>query len=121
MTLTLRRRALAAAAALLAFAPFADTARAQPRADIIVERLGLPVVKVQACGYYVIMGCFRSRGPANRQRSRTGAMTVVDTNQYPNFRNGYYCAADGPFPTDSQISISMYRQTVSDAYVKYSC
>ncbi len=75
----------------------------------------------QACGYYVILGCFKSYGAAANRANTIGAR-VVDTNNYPNFRNGWFCAADGPHCRRRARQLRRaWRGTVHDAYYKSAC
>lgn len=80
-----------------------------------------PFKVAQACGWYVVLGCYDSYEQASRQANRIGA-GVVDTNNYPNFRNGYFCAADGPYSKSRARQLRRsWRGTVSDAYAKSAC
>jgi hypothetical protein len=95
-------------------------------ADDVSAQTGRSEFQVaQACGYYVIMGCFRNENAAwNRVNDLGGAgvATVVWTNDYPNFRNGWYCAVDGPYSKRLANSVRTdMRRFVSDAYVKNGC
>ncbi len=75
----------------------------------------------QACGWYVVLGCFQGYGAAERRANNIGA-TVVDTNDYPNFRNGWYCAVDGPHSKRRAKQLRRsWRGTVHDAYAKAAC
>ena len=75
----------------------------------------------EGCGWYVIMGCFKSYNGAKR-RAGNGFL-VVNTNDYPNFRNGFYCAADGPFgrKSDANSFLAGVKSDVPDAYAKKGC
>ena len=75
----------------------------------------------QGCGWYVIMGCAKSYSGAQRMAGN-GAL-VVNTSDYPNFRNGWYCAADGPFNRkyDANSLLFQIEGNVPDAYVKKGC
>lgn len=80
-----------------------------------------PFKVAQACGWYVVLGCYDSYRQASRQANRIGA-GVVDTNNYPNFRNGYFCAADGPYSRSRARQLRRsWRGTVRDAYAKSAC
>lgn len=48
--------------------------------------------------WYTIASCSRKYGPAKRAARNFRGGYVVDTSDadYPNFRNGYYCAVSGP-------------------------
>ena len=74
----------------------------------------------QGCGLYVIMGCAKSYGGA--QRMAGNGFLVVYTNDYPNFRDGWYCAAEGPFSRNQANSfLSAVQRDVPDAYIKNGC
>lgn len=74
----------------------------------------------QGCGLYVIMGCSKSHGGA--QRMAGNGFLVVYTNDYPNFRDGWYCAAEGPFGRSQANSfLASVRGSVPDAYIKNGC
>ena len=83
----------------------------------------------QACGYYIILGCSKSQRGANRTLSNLGGpgvggpagAFVVDTNAYPNFRNGWFCVADGPYNSASAARSIAWTEAVPDAYVKSAC
>lgn len=78
-------------------------------------------------GYFVIGGCFKNynaaQAHASRLRSRGVQASVVTTNDFPNFRNGYHCAASVPFWTRGDTAGALYQfraAGVHDAYVKYA-
>ena len=75
----------------------------------------------QGCGWYVIMGCAKSY--AGAQRMAGNGFLVVYTNDYPNFRDGWYCAAEGPFDSRSRADSFLFQVegNVPDAYVKNGC
>ena len=81
------------------------------------------------CGWYVILGCSRTQNGAWRTLNRLGGpgvggwagAQVVRTNDYPNFRNGWYCVADGPYPARWEAESIAWREAVPDAYVKAGC
>ncbi|PHP67764.1 hypothetical protein CSC94_08745 [Zhengella mangrovi] len=80
----------------------------------------------QDCGTYIIAGCYKDWNSAERQRRRIGAPLVVDTNDYPNFRNGWFCAADGPYDSGWEEELNYYKyrtdgRAVRDAYAKEAC
>ena len=83
----------------------------------------------QACGWYVILGCSRTQRDAVRTLDRLGGpgvggwagARVVNTNQYPNFRNGWFCVADGPYATRADAESIAWKEAVPDAYVKNGC
>ena len=91
-----------------------------------------PAIKLASdgiCGWYVILGCSRTHNGAWRTLNRLGGpgvggwagAQVVDTNNYPNFRNGWYCVADGPYPARWEAESIAWREAVRDAYVKAGC
>ena len=120
---------LVAAMTMAALAPV-GSAHAQGAAPMTVrEAPGLPVQEVQGCGWYVVLGCHRSFNSANRQRARLGGpaagggagLNVIDTSDYPNFRNGYQCVMDGPYGSRGTARSIAWNEAVPDAYVKSAC
>jgi hypothetical protein len=85
--------------------------------------------KAQICGHYIILGCYRQAIQAHNQLSRLGGhmagggagSQVIDTNEYPNFRNGWFCVADGPYASKQQALGIAWKEVVPDAYVKNGC
>lgn len=75
----------------------------------------------EGCGPYVIMGCFKSVSAA-RERAGNGFL-IIRTRDYPNLRNGWFCAAEGPFDSRSQANSFLFqiKSNVPDAYVKNGC
>lgn len=110
MKRTLNRFALLAGlACLMTFAPAGSS------------QAGEPVKMAQACGWYVVLGCFKRYRPAQRRANNIGVI-VVDTNNYPNFRNGWFCAVDGPYSKGRANRLRRsWRGTVADAYAKSAC
>ncbi|WP_114388989.1 hypothetical protein [Notoacmeibacter marinus] len=88
-----------------------------------------PVTKVQACGWFIVLRCGRSQRAARSFLDRLGGpgvgggagTRVIDTNQYPNFRNGFYCVMDGPYSSRGAAESIAWREAVPDAYVKSGC
>lgn len=75
----------------------------------------------QACGWFAIYTCHRSYGAAKRVANKRPGY-VVNTNHYPNFRNGWYCVASGP--TSRRKAKHMARKNrwwASTSYAKRSC
>ena len=74
----------------------------------------------RGCGFYVIMGCTKSQSGARRIAN---GGPVVRTNDYPNFRNGWYCAAEGPFASRYKADSFLFQVegSIPDAYVKNGC
>ncbi|MGI9382493.1 MAG: hypothetical protein ACR2PO_05015 [Methyloligellaceae bacterium] len=87
----------------------------------MVAGAGLATEKAAAepGAWFAVGGCYKSGAAANRQAARLG-VNVVDTNDYPNFRNGWYCAAIGPFDRrNAELNRQQFvAQGVYDAYVK---
>ncbi len=80
----------------------------------------------QGCGTYIIAGCFKDWNSAESRRRGIGAPLVVDTNNFPKFRNGWFCAADGPWQSGWQEELNYYQhrtdgKAVRDAYAKAAC
>ena len=96
----------AAAFALLAGAAATSTTPAQASDGIAGE-------------YFAIGGCFQSRSAARKRARRLGA-EVVRTDDYPNFRPGWWCAVQGPYIRGEAESWKAEFRTlgVGDAYVK---
>ena len=78
-----------------------------------------PIVLAQACGWYVISGCYRKWSQANTRSQKIGAY-VVNTSSaaYPNFRPGYFCAVFGPYDKSTARSKSRY---IKPSYIKNAC
>ena len=98
-----------------------ETNRYQVPAPLAVEQQShAPIRVAQSCGWFVIVGCAKSRRGARRASS--GAR-VLDTNDYPNFRNGWYCGFDGPFSRKSAAKQRRlgWLEASPDAYVKKGC
>ncbi|PLX37117.1 MAG: hypothetical protein C0606_11455 [Hyphomicrobiales bacterium] len=115
-TISLALLTALAAPAFAGVAPSASTQR--PVATAPAQQDGL--IRVAAARkYFVVLGSFRSRGAANQRCSMFGDGYVVSTNDYPNFRNGYWACVIGPLSrgeADDQMWAS--KEAVPDAYVK---
>ena len=93
------------------------------------ESPGLPVTEAQGCGWYIVLGCHRSRGSAQRQLRNLGGpgvgggagTRVIDTNAFPNFSNGWQCVMDGPYGSRGAAASIAWTEAVPDSYVKNSC
>jgi hypothetical protein len=99
-----------------AAAPFTQSVPAQLHQDIIRP--------VQACGFYAILGCYGTRGEAQRWSNQIDAGYVINTTsaEYPNFRSGYYCVVNGPTSRGRAQGIAAsWRGVVPSAYVKNAC
>ncbi|WP_075995338.1 SPOR domain-containing protein [Salaquimonas pukyongi] len=90
----------------------------------------VPQAKAQSlCGHYVVLGCFKTLTQAQNRLTRLGGpgvggwagARVVNTNEYPNFRNGWFCVADGPYASRNEAMSIAWKEAVPDAYVKNSC
>jgi hypothetical protein len=83
----------------------------------------------QACGHYVILGCFRALSAAQNRLAELGGpgvgggagTRVIDTDEYPNFSAGWFCVADGPYASKAGAMSIAWKEAVSDAYVKNGC
>ena len=124
MTKLLTRLALGLGCAL---GPASAARAVEPAA--LPEAPGLPVHEAQGCGWYVVLGCHRGRGTAQRQLNDLGGpragggagLNVVNTNVFPNFRNGFQCVMDGPYNSRGTAASIAWTEAVPDAYVKNSC
>jgi hypothetical protein len=69
--------------------------------------------------FFAIGGCFKSRSAASSRARKLGA-EVVRTDDYPNFRAGWWCAVQGPYIRDeaNYWRGEFRRRGVGDAYVK---
>lgn len=95
------------------------------------ERLSGPtrVHAVQGCGWYIILTCQKNRGAAVASLNRLGGpgvggqagANVINTNNYPNFRPGWWCVADGPYGSRGAAEEIAWREAVPGAYVKSAC
>ncbi|NND48875.1 MAG: hypothetical protein HKN60_01340 [Rhizobiales bacterium] len=106
----------------LKIAPMSPAQQAQSASEIQLAGDGI-------CGWYVILGCSRTQNGAWRTLNRLGGpgvggwagAQVVRTNDYPNFRNGWFCVADGPYSARWEAESIAWREAVPDAYVKAGC
>ena len=74
------------------------------------------------CGWWALYSCQSSRGAASRDRNRAGYGEIVDTNSVPNFRNGYYCVADGPTTRSHAKRLeNRARRDFDSPYIKQGC
>lgn len=73
------------------------------------------------CGWYAIMACDQSRSAMQRQTGE--GMFLIRTNDYPNFRAGWWCVADGPYTYQrgAQEVVSGWKRDFPTAYVKKGC
>ena len=69
--------------------------------------------------YFVVLGAFRSQNAAYGRCSLFGDGQVVSTNEYPNFRNGYWACVIGPlYRNEAEDQMWASKEAVPDAYVK---
>ncbi len=105
---------------MLAFLLFSASVLAAGAVRAAGPRDGQTGIEIaQACGWYAIVGCSRSSSDA--ASIAPPGTYVIDTNFYPNFSNGWFCAVDGPYPSRSAVPLGHWRQFRGDAYVKNAC
>ena len=88
-----------------------------------------PGFDAEGCGWYIILGCSKSRADAKRQLIGLGGpmigggagSRVLDTSTVGGFRPGYYCVADGPYVSKDDAASVAWIEAVPDAYVKRGC
>ena len=74
------------------------------------------------CGWWAIYSCHKSRNRAIRDMNNNGYGGVVHTNDVPNFRNGYYCVADGPTnKSNARRKKNRARRDYDSPYIKKGC
>lgn len=108
----------------LASAGGEPTPRAGKAKAAIPPGSGSEVRVAQNCGYFAILGCFKTRGEALDWNARIDQGHVINTSSdaYPNFRPGYFCVAAGPTAENRARAIAGgWRRVIPDAYVKNSC
>jgi hypothetical protein len=73
------------------------------------------------CGWYAIIACDQSRSAM--QRLTGEGLMLIRTNDYPNFRAGWWCVADGPYTyqNGAQEVVSNWKRDFPTAYVKKGC
>ncbi|GAB4360532.1 MAG: hypothetical protein Kow0026_22970 [Oricola sp.] len=89
----------------------------------------VPLAAAETCGWYVVLGCDRSEAAMARKRAIIAALAddgttrakVVRTDDYPNFRDGWYCLVDGPFESRGRAASVDWGETVGETYVKSGC
>ncbi|MEZ5841055.1 MAG: SPOR domain-containing protein [Hyphomicrobiales bacterium] len=80
---------------------------------------GAIVVAASEQKYFVILGSFKKKADAQKRCGRFAEAEVVDTDDYSNFRGGYYSCVIGPYSKAlANEVLADYRHEVSDAYVK---
>lgn len=91
-------------------------------------------VTTTLCGYYQMLGCFSTYQRAQNQLARLGGKGaggygiqwsegahVINGYDLPNFRNGLFCVADGPYHDRQTAHTIPWVNAVPDAYVKNGC
>ncbi len=74
------------------------------------------------CGWWAIYSCHKSRNRAIRDMNNNGYGGVVHTNDVPNFRNGYYCVADGPTnKSNARRKKNRASRDYDSPYIKKGC
>jgi len=74
------------------------------------------------CGWWAIYACHKSRNRAIRDMNNKGYGGVVTTSDVPNFRNGYYCVADGPTnKSNARRKKNRARRDYDSPYIKKGC
>jgi hypothetical protein len=111
--------------AALAVLSSCGCAAAAPFTPSVPVRIDQGLIRpVQACGFYAILGCYGTRGEAQRWSNQIDAGYVINTTsaEYPNFRSGYYCVVNGPTSRGQAQGIAAsWRGVVPSAYVKNAC
>lgn len=82
-----------------------------------------------SCGWYVVLGCGKRVSDQKKKLGNLGGanagggagLRVITTNDYANFRPGYYCVVDGPYPSQGEAESIAWTEAVPDAYVKNGC
>lgn len=88
-----------------------------------------PGFDAQGCGWYIVLGCSKSRVDAKRQLIDLGGpmvgggagSRVINTSDFDGFRDGFYCVADGPYVSRDDAGSVAWIEAVPDAYVKRGC
>lgn len=86
-------------------------------------------VAFAGCGWYIVLGCGSSFDGARSKLNDLGGpyagggagLKVANTNEYPNFNNGFYCVVDGPYNSKGAAQSIAWTEAVRDAYVKSGC
>lgn len=88
-----------------------------------------PGFDAKGCGWYIILGCAKSRAAAKQQLIGLGGpmvgggagSRVLNTSDVGGFNNGFYCVADGPYISSDDAGSVAWVEAVPDAYVKRGC
>lgn len=86
-------------------------------------------LRAAQCGWYIVLGCGKSEAALYDKMDEFGGpyagggagMDVVNTDNFPNFRNGFYCLVDGPYSSQDAAQSIAWKEAVPDAYVKKGC
>lgn len=74
------------------------------------------------CGWWAIYSCHKSRRAAIRDMNNVEYGGIVKTSDVPNFRNGYYCVADGPMSkSKASRKKNRARGDFDSPYIKNGC
>ncbi|WP_417414390.1 hypothetical protein [Hoeflea sp.] len=98
-------------------------------AQVLPASAQTPGFDAQGCGWYIILGCTKSRADAKRQLIDLGGpmvgggagTRVLNTSDVDGFRDGFYCVADGPYISGEEAGSVAWIEAVPDAYVKHGC
>lgn len=110
--------------AVLAAAPITASAEVGGRAAPSATAPAGSYQVAQACGWYAISVCSRSRGAARRAANTHGGY-VIDSgsDEFPNFRPGWWCAVNGPMSRRRALrrADDMRYEGARSAYAKSAC
>lgn len=104
-------------------------------ASVVISVSGAPAraqspgFDARGCGWYIILGCSKSRSAAKQQLIDLGGpmvgggagSRVLNTSDVGGFNNAFYCVADGPYISSDDASSVAWVEAVPDAYVKHGC
>jgi hypothetical protein len=73
------------------------------------------------CGWYAIIACEQNR--RSMQRLVGEGLMLIRTDDYPNFRAGWWCVGDGPYTYQggAQEIVANWKRDFPTAYVKKGC
>ncbi|MBI1384804.1 MAG: hypothetical protein GC150_07840 [Rhizobiales bacterium] len=77
-----------------------------------------------ACGWYAISVCSKGYNSAQKGANRYGGYVIHTSHpDYPNFRNGWYCAVVGPTSKSAAQGTARYMRSIGahTAYAKNAC